>query len=107
MVLLNDIMVSEDCSEFSGFMNSIYYDHKRKNRVSNHPEYLRLAEAEYRTRYYKQKWTAPKNDPTSDFFVDDRSDQGERGSGRGSNKKGGRGGRGGHGNSNDRRVKLA
>ena len=88
MGLLNDIMGSADCDEFSGFMNSVYFDHKRKTREITHQEYLRLAEAEYRTLYRAGKWTASRNDPTSGFFVD----SGGRGRGR---AKGGRGGRGG------------
>ena len=28
--LLNDIMISADCDNFSGFVNLVYYDHKRK-----------------------------------------------------------------------------
>ena len=55
MGLLNNIMISSDCDEFSGFMNSVYYDHKRKTRLINHSEYLRLAEAEYRTLYRIQR----------------------------------------------------
>jgi len=55
MGLLNDIMISADFDEFSGFVNSVYYDHKRKTRLINHSEYLRLAEAEYHTLYLKQR----------------------------------------------------
>jgi len=51
MGLLNDIMISADCDEFSGFMNSVYYDHKGKTRLIDHSEYLRLAKAEYQTLY--------------------------------------------------------
>lgn len=69
MRLLNDILVSADCSEFSGFMSSVYYDHKRKTRVINHHEYLRLVEVEYRTLDRNQKWTASKNDSTSVFLT--------------------------------------
>ena len=89
MGLLNDTMGSADCAEFSGFMNSVYFDHKRKTRVIPHQEYLRLAEAEYRTLYRAGKWTASKNDPASGFFVD-----GGRGQGQGDGGRGGRGGRG-------------
>ena len=47
MVLLNEIMGSAAYDEFSGFMNLLYFDHKRKTRVIAHQEYLCLAEAEY------------------------------------------------------------
>ena len=47
--LLNNIMGSADCEEFSGFMNLVYFYHKRRTRVIEYAEYLRLAEAEYRT----------------------------------------------------------
>ena len=40
MGLLNDTMGSADCDKFSGFMNSVYFDHKRKTRVISHQEYL-------------------------------------------------------------------
>jgi len=51
MVLLNDTMGSADYDKFSGFMNSVYFDHKKKTRVISHQEYIRLAEVEYRTLY--------------------------------------------------------
>jgi len=51
--LLNDIMILAYCDEFSGFMNSVYYDHKRKNGLINHSKYLRLSKAEYHTLYRK------------------------------------------------------
>ena len=72
---LNNIMVSADWDEFIVFINAVYCDHKRKIHVIDHPEYLRLAEAEYRTLYHKQKWTATNN-PASGFFVGDGNKQG-------------------------------
>jgi len=87
--LLNNTMGSKDCDEFSVLMNSVYFDHKRKTRVISHQEYLRLAEAEYRTLYRVGKWTSSRNDPTSGFFVNHggkgrgREDNGCRGRGRG------------------------
>jgi len=51
MGLLNNIIISADCDEFSGFMNLVYYNHKRRTRLINHSKYLRLAKAEYRTFY--------------------------------------------------------
>ena len=68
MGLLNDTMGSADCDEFSRFMNSVYFDHKRKTRIIDHREFLRLAEAEYRTLYRTGSWTASKNDPFSGFL---------------------------------------
>ena len=40
MGLLNNVMGSADCDELSGFMNLVYFDHKRKTRVISHQEYL-------------------------------------------------------------------
>ena len=40
MGLLHDTMGLADCDEFSGFMNSVYFDHKRKTREITHQEYL-------------------------------------------------------------------
>ena len=94
MGLLNDTMGLADCEDFTGFMNSVYFDHKRKTRVITHQEYLRLAKSEYRTLYRLGKWAASKNDPSSVFF----SGQTPRGERRG----GGYGGRGGGRNSNGR-----
>ena len=45
--LLNGIIGSVDCNGFSGFMDLVYFDHKRKTRVIAHQEYLCLAEVEY------------------------------------------------------------
>ena len=70
MGLLNDTMGLADCNKFSGFMNSVYFDHKRKTREITHQEYLCLAEAKYHTLYQAGKWTASRNDPSSGFFVD-------------------------------------
>jgi len=69
MGLLNGTMELVDCDEFSGFMRSVYFDHKRKTRVITHQDYLRLAESEYCTLYRVGKWTSLKNDPTLAFFV--------------------------------------
>ena len=79
MGLLNDTMGSADCNEFSGFMNSMYFDHKRKTREITHQEYLCLAEAEYRTLYRAGKWTVSRNSPSSGFFAN----HGRQGRGRG------------------------
>jgi len=69
MGLLNDIMISVDCNKLSGFMNSVYYDHKRKTWLINHSEYLRLAKAEHYTLYRKERWTTSVSDPASGLFV--------------------------------------
>ena len=66
--ILNDTMGLADCNEFTGFMNSVYFDHKRKTRVISHHEYLRLVESKYRTLYILGKWTASKNDPLSKCY---------------------------------------
>merc|ERR1740124_409077 len=95
MGLLNGIMISADCDEFSGFMNLVYYDHKRKTRLINHSEYLRLTEAEYRTFYWKKRWTASVNDPGSVLFIRDTDTQGSCiPGGHGGGRFGGRGDRG-------------
>lgn len=68
MCLLNNTMGSADCVEFSGFMNSVHFNHKRKTRVISHQEYLCLTEAEYRTLYRTGKWTASRNDPAQVYL---------------------------------------
>ena len=54
MGLLNNIMVSADCEECGGFMNSVSYDRMRKTRVITHSEYMKLADTEHSTYYRKQ-----------------------------------------------------
>ena len=70
MGLLNDTMGLTDCDDYSGFMNLLYFDRRRKSRVITHQEYLRLAEAEYCNLYWAGKWTASRNNPVLGFFVD-------------------------------------
>ena len=69
MGLMNSTMCSAEKKEFSGFMTSIYFKHKRKTNVVSHATYLHLAEVEYSTLYRDQKWLAAKSDPSSGFFV--------------------------------------
>ena len=89
MGLLNDIMGSADCEEFSEFMNLAYFDHKRKTRIIAHQEYLRLAESEYWTLYWSGKWTVSKNNRMSGFYAGQPS---QGGGGRGySGRNSGRG----------------
>ena len=40
MGLLNDMMGLVDCDEFTGFMNLVYFDHKKNTRIITHQEYL-------------------------------------------------------------------
>ena len=66
--LLNDIMCSAECNDFKEYMKAIYFDHKRRIKVVDPLEYLKLAESEYRTLYRKGKWTAVKHTPATVFF---------------------------------------
>jgi len=84
MGFLDDTMGSDDCDEFSGFMNNVYFNHKRKLRIISHQEYFCLDKAEYRTLYQGRKWTASNSDPTSSFFID----HGDRGRCRGNSGRG-------------------
>ena len=47
--LLNDFICSVDCANFIEYTKTIYFDHKRKIKVVDPLEYLRLAELEYWT----------------------------------------------------------
>ena len=91
MGLLNDVMSSADCSEFTSYMQSIYFAHKRKIKSITPREYVEFAEKEYRTLYRDNKWSAVKTDPDSSFYSGD-IDQGRGDGGRGRGR--GRGGRG-------------
>ena len=100
--ILNYIMCLAENNDFTTFMKSIYFDHKRKIRVIDCAEYLNLADAENHTLYRGKKCTASKNDPASGFFVDS-NDHGNDGDEHddGEGRRGGRGtagqGRGGRG----------
>jgi len=93
--LLNDIIISADCDEFSGFMNSVYYDYTQKIRLIDHSKSLRLAKAEYCTLYRKQRRMALVSNLAFRFFVGDTNTQGScTPGGRGGRQLGDRGGRG-------------
>ena len=51
-------------------MKAIYFNHKRKIKVVEPLEYLKLADSEYRTLNRKRKWTAAKHSPAAGFFGD-------------------------------------
>ena len=51
MGLLNDVMVSADCKEFTSYMKSIYFASKRNSSGQGYMPYLDAAEAEYCTFY--------------------------------------------------------
>ena len=96
MGLLNDVMSSADCSEFTNYMQSIYFASKRTGTVGDYMEYLDVAEAEYRTLYRKGKWTKASTPQESGFVGDGDATEGARyrgGPGRGSDGPG-RGGSG-------------
>ena len=44
MVLLNDVMSSADCSEFTDYVQIIYFASKRANTVGDYVSYLDCAE---------------------------------------------------------------
>ena len=67
---LNDIMCLVENTDFTTFMRSVYFDHKKNTHVIDYAEYPNLAEAEYCTLYRRKKWMASKNDPDSGFFVE-------------------------------------
>ena len=47
MDLLDDVMSSADCSEFTDYMKRIYFTSKCTSTVGDYMEYLDAAEAEY------------------------------------------------------------
>ena len=53
--LLNDLMISAENTDFTSFMKSVYFDHKRKMKVIDSIEYLNLDEVEYHTLYCRNK----------------------------------------------------
>ena len=97
--LLNDIMLSAENNDFTSFMKSVYFDHKRKMRVIGFTKYLNLAEAEYRNLYRAGKWSVSKNDPSSGLFVEHDEESSNNDDGYHCGGRTGRGGsgRGGYG----------
>ena len=81
MGLLNDVMSSADCKDFTDYMKSIYFASKRTNTVGDYMVYLDAAEGEYRTLYRKGKWTKAAA-PQESGFVGDSDATGGRGRGR-------------------------
>ena len=79
MGLLNDVMLSADCSDFTSYMKSIYFASKRTGTVGDYMEYLDAAEAEYRTLYRKGKWTKASAPQDSGFVGDEPGGRGNRG----------------------------
>jgi len=69
MELLRNTFYLAECNELTWFMTSMYFEHKRKTNVIDYMEYLKLAEAKYRTLYRKQEWTAAKAYPSFGFYV--------------------------------------
>jgi len=51
MGLLNNIMCSAECNNFSEFMKIVYVNHKQKMDAIESTTYFDLAELEYRTLY--------------------------------------------------------
>ena len=89
MGLLNDVMSSTDCSDFTSYMKSIYFASKRTGTVGDYMEYLDAAEAEYCTLYRKGKWTKASA-PQDSGFIGDGDEPGGRGN-RGGPRLGGTG----------------
>lgn len=52
MGLLNDVMISADCDEFTAYMKSIHFASKRDSTtIGVHMEYFNTAEGKYPTLY--------------------------------------------------------
>lgn len=88
MSLLNDVMSSADCQEFTAYMQSIYLASKRDNTVGGYMEYLDSAESKYRTLYRKGKYTKATVGQESGFVSDaDEADYFNSGRGRGRSRE--------------------
>ena len=74
MGLLNGVMTSTDCLEFTEYMKSIYFASKRTNTVGDYMAYLKCAEGEYRTLTRKGKWTKASAPQDSGFTADKSGD---------------------------------
>ena len=86
MGLLNDLMPSADCLEFTEYMKSIYFASKRINTIRDYMAYLNCAEGKYRTLYRKGKWTKASAPQDSGFTAGEGGDTqlyGRGGGGRG------------------------
>ena len=79
MGLLNEVMVSADCDEFTEYMKSIYFASKRESLVGGYMEYLDTAEAKYQTLYRKGKWTKKDTKLESAFVGNNNEDNEGRG----------------------------
>ena len=55
MGLLNNVIVSADCDDFTSYMKLIYFPSKRDTLSNGYMEYLDAAEAEHRTIYRKRE----------------------------------------------------
>ena len=93
--LMNDTMCSADCNEFKVFMQSVYFNHKRRSQPIAPVKYLELAEHKYRTMYQQGKWTASKSDALSGFYIGSGGGAGRTNAARGGGRTGTYGGRGG------------
>lgn len=97
MGLLNDVMTSADCVEFTEYRMSMYFTLKLNRLMGSFMDYLDTAKAEYCTLYCNGKWSKADSTPVSAFTGDTNRDNGYQGQfgGRGhGNCNGGRGGRG-------------
>lgn len=97
--LLNDIMCSADNADFTGSMQSIYYDHKRQpGQKVDFTAYLHVAESKYCTLYRRGKWGKVETTtvetglytPQDDSADDDNKERSEIGKGRGRGRGRGR-----------------
>ena len=53
--LINDIVCSTDCDEFSSYMKLVYFNHKCRTKVIILMEYIWIAGLDYRTLYRIKK----------------------------------------------------
>jgi len=77
MDLLNNVMSSTDCQDFTNCMKSIYFVSKRTSTAGGYMEYLDSAESEYRTLYRKGKWTKAAINQDSGFVGDEDETDGD------------------------------
>ena len=54
--LLNDIMTSTNCKDFTKYMKSLYFTSKRDHTVGGYMDYLDTVETKYCTLYRKNRW---------------------------------------------------
>ena len=76
MGLLNNVMVSADYNNFTGYITSIYFASKCESLVGGYMEYLDMVETEYRTLHRKSKWMNKDTKPELGFVMSNESEKG-------------------------------